>query len=736
MSSRSLLRSALLSLAFAAVASAQFTFVSTQSGRSTTVDNGGSISFFAHIGQAQISNVVGTYTGKGTVTIAAGPSLVGSLAYTSTAFPSLPVQLTTGKTFAFSIQFLPTSAVQAVGQYNLTYTEAIVDLITGLTTSTSATIRFNLSGSAPSLVIAYALQTDPNTVPLGPGGSIVFAPTLVSSTALATLSFTNTGSGLGVITGISVSGAAFRVSGLPLLPYSVTPLATLQVQIQYRPTGTAIDTGTVQVSFDGEPSQTFGLQGSGSTASITYQIVQTDSVTPVAPGGTVAFPQTKLGQASPLVLRIINSGNAPGLVNSITLVGTGYTLSNPPILPLTLQPNAALSITVTFTPAQPGTTLGTLLINSDSLNLTGVGLGPQLTYSYVTAGTTVTLSTANNSVVFSPVAISGTASLPFSIKNTGTSAAILSNIGVGQAGSPFTVTGLPSLPVNVAPNAEFQFTISFAPTTLGFSNGTLVLDAASVALVGSGAQPPPLPAYTLSGASGTVPPLTQPGITLTLASPYPVALSGTLAIASSGNLTADPSVQFASGGQTVAFIIPANSTGATFGNLGTRIGLQTGTVANTITITPSFATRAGAVDLTPATPTTLQFSVAPAAPTVVFVQPTAVAAAVGATSSTLSIAVTGFSTTRTLTSLTVQFTTAPGFTMPTSKFTVDVQQLAVSWFRSTASQPFGGQFTLTVPFTFQGSVAAPQTILSAIASVSVSVSNENGASGSVQAPVQ
>jgi len=219
-------------------------------------------------------------------------------------------------------------------------------------------------------------------------------------------------------------------------------------------------------------------------------------------------------------------------------------------------------------------------------------------------------------------------------------------------------------------------------------------------------------------------------ISLNLASPYSVAIAGTLNLNVSGDLTADPAVQFSTGGLTVPFVIPANTTSAVFGNQGTQIGLQAGTVASTITLTPTFATRGGNVDLTPTNPATLKIAVAPAPPTLISIQLS------GQTANTVTISLSGFTTTRKLTTGTIQFTTAPGFSMPTSKFTIDLQPIATVWFRSIASQPFGGQFTISIPFTFQGTVPTGKTLLNSIASVSATLSNEVGTSTLVQANVQ
>ena len=314
----------------------------------------------------------------------------------------------------------------------------------------------------------------------------------------------------------------------------------------------------------------------------------------------------------------------------------------------------------------------------------------------------------------------------FDVKNTGTLPATISDIGV--LNGPYSLAGTPPLPVTLAPNADFQLVITFKPTALGYSNGTLMLDATSIALVGSGTQPPPLPSYTISGPSGTTAPFTQPTVSLSLASAYPVPISGSLTISATGTLPPDPAVQFATGGKTVSFTIPANQTAAVFGTQGTQLGLQTGTVAETITLTPSFATEAGNVDLTPDTPPTLQFTIAPAAPQVIAVQLTTL------TATGFTVQATGFATTRTLKSSTIQITPAKGFSLPNSQITLDLGQASALWFQGTASEAFGGEFTLSIPFTFQG-LAANQSILNAISSVSVTMSNEVGASNSIQTSV-
>ena len=225
-------------------------------------------------------------------------------------------------------------------------------------------------------------------------------------------------------------------------------------------------------------------------------------------------------------------------------------------------------------------------------------------------------------------------------------------------------------------------------------------------------------------------PLSQPGVTLTLASGYPLALAGTLTLAVSGNLDADPAVQFSSGGTSVPFVIPANTTSAIFAGQGPQIRFQVGTVASTITLTPTFTTQTGGIVLTPSNPATLQLTVASAAPVLL-------AAQVGTvTTAGFVLTLTGYSTTRSLSSAVIQFTAAQGFNFPTTQFTVNLSQVSTLWFSSTASKANGGEFSLAIPFSLQGATPpVGQTLLNAISSVSATVSNGTGASNSISTPV-
>jgi hypothetical protein len=722
-------RAALLLGTLASLGSAQtfpFQLRVTTPTAANLIANQSTIGFSVAAGQTQSATLTATYFGSGIVTVPQPPQLFGSPDFTATLSPAPPLTLSPGDSLMVNLQYRPTTTTGANAQFNLPFTETISS--TTPPTVAQNQIALNLQGTAPSFVLSYILQSALNVVPLQPGGTIPFPDTMINSTSQATLNITNLGSGSGRVTNVTLTGSpAFKLVGTPLFPVTVGSGQQLQLGITYQPTVVNMDSAQIQISYDSGSPVTINLQGNGVASMFSYNLIQAGQVTPVTPPGPITLPDTNVGATSSVVIQVKNTGNANGTINGAPNVTGPFQISNLSVVfPQVLKPNDSFTFTLNFSPTQPGSQTGQLLIGSDLFTLAGNGLGPNVVFSYVSGGTTTTLG-QGGAVVFSPTQVGQTSTLNFVISNMGTTTAKVSNIVVGEANSPFSVSGLPPLPASLDPGQSVEFSINFTPTTVSLVNGTLHIDTTTIGLIGSGTSPPPLPAYTIQGPSGNVAAQSQPAVRLQLASPYPVALTGVLTLTTSTNLVDDPAIQFATGGRTVPFVIPANSTNANFANQGPQIRLQTGTVASTITLTPAFATQAGGVNVTPSSPTTLQFTVAPGPPVLIAVVP------VNETSSSFALNVTGYSTARTLTSATVQFAAAAGKTLGSTQATINIQQAATLWFQSSGSQAFGGQFTVTLPFTLQGTPPTGQTLLQTIASVSVTVSNEDGTSNALTA---
>jgi len=596
-------------------------------------------------------------------------------------------------------------------------------------------ILLGLQGASPAFTLSYVLQTDNNVIQIPPGGTIPFHPTQINTAASANLNITDTGSGAGVITGVSLTagGPIFKIQGSPLFPFPLggTSPNTLTLLVTYNPTAVESDTGQIQITYQGGATATVNLTGSGITSTFTYKYLVDGKAMTVEPGGTITFlgatVGTTSGNTSSVIVQVTNTGNASGTINSVS-TSPGFTLTNPITLPVTLKAGDSFSVPLTFTPSQVGTQTGQLEIGNDFFNLSGQGLGPNLTYAYTSSsGTTPVNPATGGAVLFSPVEVGQSQKVTFTVTNSGSLPATISLIGTSPANGPFTVSA--PVPETLAPSQSLPFTITFTPTLPGISTGTLVVNTTSIQLEGSASAPPALPSYTITGPSGNASPLTQSNVSLTLSSAYSLDLTGTLTITTQGSFGTDPGVQFATGGRTVPFTIPAKSTSADFAGQGSEILLQTGTVAEAVTLTPTFTT-AGGENVTPSSPPTLQFSIPSAAPVLLSAQAT------GQSANSFTLLVIGYSTTRSLTSLNVTFTPAAGFNIGTSQLTVDLSQVSAGWFQGSASAAFGGQFAVTMPFTLTGPTKTGQTLLQSLASVAATVSNGTGTSNSVQASLQ
>jgi hypothetical protein len=202
---------------------------------------------------------------------------------------------------------------------------------------------------------------------------------------------------------------------------------------------------------------------------------------------------------------------------------------------------------------------------------------------------------------------------------------------------------------------------------------------------------PTLPDLRLTGLPATADPASQPQLQLSLASPFPVALSGQLVLTfvpDSGG--GDSTIQFSSGGRSAPFTIAAGDTAAVFQ---APLALQTGTVAGTIRITVQL--QASDLDVTPSPAPSFTTRVERAAPKIASIK-------LVRSSSSVTIQVTGFSTSREVTDAVFQFTAGAGFNLQTPQVRIQVDNLFSPWFQDPASSRFGSQFTFSQQFTVQG----------------------------------
>jgi hypothetical protein len=663
-------------------------------------------------------------TTSATVVIANSGSAAGTvtgIGVTGTGFrlnnPTLlPANVAPGGTLAFAIVFAPSQIGSSAGTFEI---DVPAVSITG-----------TLAGATPppNFVLEYIDPSTGNTLPLPNKSTLQFPNTQVGTTATIAILVANTGSGTGSVTAAGLTtGTVFQVVSLAPLPVSVGPSLQLAFGIRFTPLQQQQSSDVLTVTANGQTT-TVNLQAQAVQPTYSYQFSSSGGTTTVLAGGTAAIPDTTVGQTTNVTVTVTNTGLGAGQVTIVGVTGQGLTVSNVPATPFTLNPGASQQFTLTFAPTQPGAVSGRLTFGSDTITIAATGVGPQLLYTY-TSGSSAIAVLAGGTVVFTPVSVGSTESLAFSIQNTGTSAATLSSVGLSVPSTVFTVSGTPAPAATLNPGATVSFSIAFSPNNTGNLTATLLVNSSSFTLSGNGTAPPSLPAYSFAGPSGTEQPDQQPDIGLTLASPYPLPLQGTLTLTFNSSVFADDStIQFANGGRTVNFTIPANATQALFSGNATGVPLQTGTTSGNIVITPSFALADG-FNLTPASPNVSTLAIPGLAPQLL----TATLSAVTTTSFTVILS--GYTTTRVLSHLSVQLTPVQGHSFNPDQLTIDVSSASAAWFQGTSASGFGGSFLAEIPFALSNG-SSTANLVQLLQSLSITATNEVGTSSAIVVPIQ
>jgi ASPM-SPD-2-Hydin domain-containing protein len=659
--------------------------------------------------------------GSSTATIeiqSQGPGTVSGVVVSGTGFrltglPLLPATVNTGNPLRFGIVFAPQQAGSFSGTFRINLSGR----------SISGTLATSTAASNPAL--AYIEPDTNNTLPLRDGATLTFPSVVAGTSASVTMLVNNNGAGIAVVDSIvlnTAAPAAFQLINLPALPASAPSGQQVRFGVRFSPQRPQSFTGTLLVSINGRLT-TIYLQAESSGAQFTYSYG--DAGLPLSPGSSLPLGDVTLGQSVRLTIVVTNTGNADGQVASITASGAGFALSDLPALPFTVNAGGSQIFTLNYAPTQPGPVTGRLLIGRDNFTLTGTAIGPRLIYSYTNAAAASPVADGGT-VIFPPAEVGKSQKLQFAIQNTGTSSASIATINMATPGTAFALEQLPGLPFNLDAGATATFVVNFTPGNIGGLTGTLRVNNSSFTLSGNGTQPASLPSYQFQTPAGIAQPAQQPAIGLTLASPYPVTLDGTLKLTFLSTVfTDDPAIQFASGGRTINFTIPANSTRALF-NGNPSIPLQTGTTAGSIVITPSFAMRSG-FDMTPPVPEPLTITIPRAAPQVL------TASITSQTANSFILLLNGYSTTRAMRQLEVQFNAKQGESFSTTKLTVDLSSAAATWFQSALSQTAGGSFLAAIPFVLQN--GSSDDLIHRLQSLSVTATNDAGVSAAVTVPI-
>ncbi len=337
----------------------------------------------------------------------------------------------------------------AKSRLNVTFTPAAVG-----SRWASLTLQHNASGGVQVIPLvgsgtAPAISISPTSLNFGN------QPVDTAGTP-QTVTISNAGQATLNVSSIALQGtnaADFTVTS-EAVPLAIAPGSSKTVSVSFRPSASGSRSATLVITHDAPGSpQSVTLAGTGVVPIINVSPTSLDF------GSQVVDTTT-----SPLVVTVSNLGNANLVVSAVSISGAnaGDFAVSGTTLPLTLTPNAKLSLSVTFTPKAAGSRAATL-------NITQSGNSTPATVSLSGTGTTVPgFSISPTSLTFSAQTV-GTASTPkqLVISNPGTGNLVVSSLTLsGGNPSDFSVEPLP-LPLTIAPGATATLNVTFAPAAGG-----------------------------------------------------------------------------------------------------------------------------------------------------------------------------------------------------------------------------------------------------------------------------
>ncbi len=165
------------------------------------------------------------------------------------------------------------------------------------------------------------------------------------------------------VSALNLTGSAdfALAAGAPATPLTVIPGGSVDVAVDYTPTGTGSDTGTLEIASDDpdQPSVFVGLSGT----EIPPLADQDIDVTPLS----VDFGTLEVGQSAAATLTITNLGQRDLTVTALTLGGSAdfaFGLGAP-ATPFAVPQGSTVDVPLRYVPSDVGSDAGTLDIASD-----------------------------------------------------------------------------------------------------------------------------------------------------------------------------------------------------------------------------------------------------------------------------------------------------------------------------------------------------------------------------------
>ncbi len=393
-----------------------------------------------------------TLTNTGGIALLPGPVTVsGDFSETDTCANSTVNSLSS---CAIQVKFRPTQSGSRTGQLSVAANVAGGNL----------TVALSGTGAKPGVVNLTPPTVDFGQVQVG------------SKSNLLPVTAENAGGTVVAISSITTTGP-FVLATNSCGTTSLAASTDCQLQVQFAPAASGPASGTLTM-VDDAGTQTVQLTGSGAAP-------PTDALSP----SSLTFAGTIVGQSSPQqTVTLTNSGDVP-LTSIAAIVHGPFQLTND--CTAQLAANSHCSLSIVFTPTQPGSQTGSLAI-SDSVNagqtvsLSGMGLKPP------------EFSVSPGSLTFAaqPVGVPSSAQT-LTVKNIGDADAARVDFSISglQAGSFSAPAVTNTCGATLTAGSTCTVQVVFTPVSSGGAQATLNLTSSNAK---------PFPGVPLNGTGQTV----------------------------------------------------------------------------------------------------------------------------------------------------------------------------------------------------------------------------------------
>jgi Transmembrane protein 131-like N-terminal/Abnormal spindle-like microcephaly-assoc'd, ASPM-SPD-2-Hydin len=270
---------------------------------------------------------------------------------------------------------------------------------------------FMLAGGVPGAWATGTLTASP--------GSLLFGDITVGQTQTKTISLKNSGTAAVSVSGDSVIGAGYRISGISF-PQTLSVGQTVSFSVEFTPGQSGIVSAKLEILSDASNSTLIlPLSGEG--------VVYENGYASVAPLNA-PFGEVPVGTKDTEIITVMNAGKKSLLVDSVTTSAKGFSVSGI-TTPVSIAAGAETHFTVAFLPESAGSVSGSILVKS-----AGSDSSVTITVSGTGLASSRVLSVSPASLAFGNVDLGSSATRQISLKNTG-------NSNIAISGESITGTG-------------------------------------------------------------------------------------------------------------------------------------------------------------------------------------------------------------------------------------------------------------------------------------------------------